>query len=465
MNSILKKQLFIQFIMLILIFVLLLTTLTFAFSKFFHKEREEILINYATEISNTYKQSLFLHTNINNELKNIEKYIDASFIVTDYNDKIKVISSDIENYWLGKFFKISDYKLKKNNSFVKLKGKIPPLFNQKMVVIGYPMFFLDNYIGAVFICYPAQNLLKTIEQSYKIILPIMFGYILLAFALTYIFSKKLTSPLIQISNNAKLMASGNFEKKINIKSNDEIGQLADALNEMSENIFKQEKKRDEFISNLAHDIRSPLTSIKGFIEALLDGTIPPEKTTRYLKILLEETNRLTKLSNNVLDISRLKDNNQNNKIAFDINELIRNTTSCFETRLLEKNLKINASFEKEKIIVFADIEKIERVIYNLIDNAIKFTENYKNIYISTKIKSNKALITVKDEGVGIPIDMQKKVFERFFKSDFSRGKDKMGSGLGLYIVKNFILSQGENITLKSQEGQGCEFLFTLSLFE
>ena len=206
--------------------------------------------------------------------------------------------------------------------------------------------------------------------------------------------------------------------------------------------------------------------MKGFLQAIIDGTIPEEKKEKYINIVLEETERLTVLANNILDINKLEDmDSQDRSVSFDINELIRRIIISFEARAVSKNLDIKISFAEKESFVYADLDKIQRVVYNLIDNAIKFTDNNKSIYISTTVKANKVFVSIKDEGPGISLEEQKRVFDRFYKADYSRGKDKKGSGLGLSIVKEFILSQGEEIELKSEVNKGSEFIFTLTKSE
>ena len=196
---------------------------------------------------------------------------------------------------------------------------------------------------------------------------------------------------------------------------------------------------------------------------MIDGTIPEEKKEKYLNIVLEETERLTGLANNILDINKLEETNSiENFISFDINELIRRVVISFEARAISKNLDIKISFAEKETFVVADLEKTQRVVYNLIDNAIKFTEKGKRIFITTNIKNGKVFVSIKDEGCGISEEEQKRVFDRFYKTDYSRGKDKKGSGLGLSIVKDFVLSQNENIELKSKLNEGSEFIFTLT---
>lgn len=469
MNTLFKKQFFVQSFILIVSFVLLGAGLTKAFSSFFVEQKTNLLIEQSQKVAKTFKQAYFLEgpyslLAFENEIQILEEYLNASFIFIDNEDIIRVVSSKIDKDLINK--KINLNKLiygTKHGAYYEVQGDMGGIFKEPMITVGTPMVINEQYIGIVFISTPVTDLLLTVEKSYQIIILFTVFAIIGAFILVYLFSKKISLPLTEINKAAKVMASGNFKKRIDINTKDEIGQLANVLNDMAENLYQQEKRRREFISNISHDIRSPLTSMRGFLQAIIDGTIPEEKKEKYIHIVLEETERLTTLANNILDINKLEDvDNIDRNITFDINELIRRIIISFEARVVSKQLNVNISFAEKETFVFADLEKIQRVIYNLIDNAIKFTENNKGIFISTIIKNDKVFISIKDEGVGISEEDQKRIFDRFYKADYSRGKDKKGSGLGLSIVKEFILSQGENITLKSELNKGSEFVFTLT---
>ncbi len=469
MNTLFKKQFIMQSFVLIISFALLGAGLTKAFSSFFVEQKKDLLVEQSKKISKTFKQAYFLDGRygllaLQNEIEILEEYLNASFIFIDDKDNIKIISTDIDSKWYNKkvdFKKILEEN--KNENYYEIKGNMGGIFNEPMLSIGRPMNINEQYIGTIFINTPVTDLFLTVEKAYQIIMLFTIFAIIGAFILVYLFSKKITLPLIEISNAAKIMAGGDFKKRVYINSKDDIGQLANVLNDMAESLDEQEKRRREFISNISHDIRSPLTSMKGFLEAIIDGTIPEEKKEKYINIVLEETERLTVLANNILDINKLEDmDNQNKNVSFDINELIRRIIISFEARAINKSLDIKISFAEKETFVFADLEKIQRVVYNLIDNAIKFIENEKCIYISTNVKSNKVFVSIKDEGPGISLEDQKRIFDRFYKADYSRGKDKKGSGLGLSIVKEFILSQGETIELKSELNKGSEFVFSLT---
>lgn len=270
-------------------------------------------------------------------------------------------------------------------------------------------------------------------------------------------------PLGKLRKSAGEYAIGNYSTPINMKRNDEFGFLAYTLDYMAQSLKDSDEDQRKLISNISHDFRSPLTSIKGYIEAMLDGTIPPEMQEKYLNIVLRETERLTKLTSGLLTLNSM-DPKQNRlcKTSFDINTVIKNTAASFEGTCLAKRITIDLLFSDWASYVYADMGKIQQVLYNLIDNAIKFSPQDSVITIETTAKYEKIFVSVRDTGIGIPKDSLKKIWERFYKTDLSRGKDKRGTGLGLAIVKEIIQLHEENINVISTEGVGTEFIFSLS---
>jgi signal transduction histidine kinase len=199
---------------------------------------------------------------------------------------------------------------------------------------------------------------------------------------------------------------------------------------------------------------------------MIDGTIPVEMQGKYLNIILSETERLNKLTQSLLELNRFGQHGMMLDIAdFDINNLIRKTILTFEGRCKDKGITFDLVLTGEELLVRADMSKIQQVLHNLIDNAVKFSHHDSSIGIETRVKNEKVLISVKDTGIGIPADSIKKIWERFYKTDLSRGKDKKGTGLGLSIVKEIIQAHQENINVVSTEGVGTEFIFTLPLSE
>ena len=222
----------------------------------------------------------------------------------------------------------------------------------------------------------------------------------------------------------------------------------------------------KFIANVSHDFKSPLTSIKGYTEAMKDGVIPPEEQGKYLEIIAFETERLTKLTSNLLSLSGFENGGTKLELSvFDINAMIKKTAMTFEGTCTKKKVTLNLTFEADKENVQADFGRIQQVLYNLIDNAVKFSNEFSVVDISTKVRGSKVLISVKDHGIGIPADSIGKIWERFYKTDVSRGKDKKGTGLGLAITKDIVEAHHENINVVSTLGVGTEFTFTLPLAE
>ena len=273
-------------------------------------------------------------------------------------------------------------------------------------------------------------------------------------------------PVRKLTKTASAYAQGDFSVTADVHSNDELGYLAASINYMATELHTLEDDQRKFISNVSHDFRSPLTSIKGYVEAMLDGTIPLEMQEKYLNIILFETERLNKLTKSLLELNQFGSRGiMLDATNFDINQTIKTTVQTFEGVCMEKHLFFDLTLTGEKLMVHADYGKIQQILYNLIDNAIKFSHNNATIYIETTTKNEKVFVSIKDTGIGIPKDSMNKIWERFYKSDLSRGKDKKGTGLGLAIVKDIINAHNENINCISTEGVGTEFIFTLPLIE
>ena len=357
---------------------------------------------------------------------------------------------------------ISDFDPTATGNKSYMVGRYFNSFDEDYLSVSAPITGNFRTYGYVVIHLPMRN----VTQSQYHILNIVYITSLIVFLLSMIilivFQRIVYSPLKKITDGAKAYAEGDLKYEINVNSNDEMGYLAATLNYMSDKLDDTENYQKKFISNVSHDFRSPLTSIKGYLEAILDGTIPLEMLEKYLNRVIDETKRLTKLTESILSLDSIE-SVKLNKTNFDINEMIRNTASSFEVQCNSKNITIELIFINVSQYVFADFGKIEQVLYNLIDNAIKFSSQNSSITIQTSIKKEKLFVSVKDTGIGIAKNEQSKVFDRFYKSDLSRGKDKKGTGLGLAIVKEILQTHGENIDVISTVGIGTEFIFSLPI--
>lgn len=294
--------------------------------------------------------------------------------------------------------------------------------------------------------------------SYVTLLIILLLSLILVFGFLFMIYR----PLKSLTYAADEYAAGNLNYTFVNETSDEIEYLGASLQYLAGQVNKSGESQRKFVSNISHDFRSPLTSIKGYVEAILDGTIPPEMQERYLNIVLSETQRLNKLTKGLLTLNTFDDKGYLIEFGdFDINVVIRQTLETFEGACREKNITFSLTFDEPEQMVYADLDKIQQVLYNLIDNAIKFSHPNSQIFIETVQKHHKVFVSVKDTGMGIPQNSLKNIWERFYKTDVSRGRDKKGTGLGLSITKEIIQAHGEHINVVSTEGVGSEFTFTL----
>ena len=278
----------------------------------------------------------------------------------------------------------------------------------------------------------------------------------------FFYSFHVRKPLHEITKGASEFANGNLSYQIPVDSENELGYLAKNLNYMADKLNRNGEYQRQFISNISHDFRSPLTSIKGYVEAMIDGTIPVEMQEKYLKIISYEAERLEKLTRGLLTLNELDIQKRMLNIqSFDINQVIKSTAASFEGTCTTRQILLELVLSGKELYARADIEQIQQVLYNLLSNAIKFSPDHSTITIETTEKNDKIFVSVKDHGIGIPKSSINKIWERFYKIDRSRGKDQKGTGLGLAIVKEIISAHGQHINVISTEGVGTEFIFTL----
>ena len=428
--------------------------------------RESTII--ATDLKSYFTTDKVELPDIQNELNIVGRYLSAEIWIIDTEGTMLLRSSmpyiqSVANTspFIIEDFNISDF----GNSYFRT-GSFYEYFDVDTLSVFSTITNNYKVQGYVLIHQPMTEVLQESNSIVNIVFYSTSILLFCAFVLLFAFTFIVYRPIRKITNAAEQYAKGNFSQKIKVASNDEIGYLADTLNYMADTLNTFEDEQRKFISNISHDFRSPLTSIKGYIEAMLDGTIPVEMQDKYLNIILFETNRLNKLTQNILDLNQFG----NNAIVldindFDINQMIRTTTLTFEGVCNKKGLSFDLLLTGQELFVKGDMGKIQQVLYNLIDNATKFSNNNSTIIIETNIRNEKVLISVKDTGIGIPSDSIKKIWERFYKTDQSRGRDKKGSGLGLAIVKELVQAHNENINVISTEGVGTEFIFTLPLSE
>lgn len=291
---------------------------------------------------------------------------------------------------------------------------------------------------------------------------ILFAVLLLASIVIWMLTKKMVTPLQQMSAAAKRFAVGDFSYRVKIESNDELSDLGYAFNEMAEALDKLESSRRSFVANVSHELRTPMTSISGFIDGILDGTIPKEKHEYYLKIVSDEIRRLSRLVVAMLNMSKMESGDFEMKPKnYNISDQIIHILLTFEQKIEKKSIEIKGLDNLKLMYVHADTDMIYQVIYNLFDNAVKFTNEYGYIRIIVEDIGDMLEVTIKNSGEGIKSEELSRIFERFYKVDKSRSLDAKGTGLGLYIVKMIVEMHGGRIYARSDRSDEAEFIFTL----
>lgn len=403
-------------------------------------------------------------TALSERLRTIDTFAKARILIVNLNGTVKVDSRRGFNENEA-FRSLPNWLLEKD---VHIGNDTMSVFKEESAVVVHPINIDFVLKGYVLLATPLTDIIKNARyhlDTLNISILLLSGIFIIILLILYRIS---IVPLRAVIRATREYASGNLHYKLETgrKRHDEFNDLIEAIQFMASELNQMEDYRRKFISNISHDFRSPLTSIRGFATAMIDGTIPPELHNKYLNTICFEAERLTKLTSGLIELGKFDSKAVLLEVRdFEINQVIKNTAMTFEGSCREKYLSLNLIFENEVERVRADKGKIEQVIYNLIDNAIKFSNQNSEINIHTWQKGNKVFISVKDFGVGIPKDSIKKIWERFYKKDLSRGKDKKGSGLGLAIVKEIIQSHGEEINVVSTEGAGTEFVFTISKAE
>ncbi|MCI9430105.1 MAG: GHKL domain-containing protein [Lachnospiraceae bacterium] len=429
------------------------------------RERADSLYKEATLIANTYASDLYNNQasldTVKTQLDALDTYLSATIWIINPSGRIILDSSapvDIDNPIIVEHF---DPTVTAGSYYTV--GNFFDSFTEDTLSVFAPITSHFKVNGYVVIHIPMSTIQASSDNLLNISYILLIIMLLLSMIILFFFTEMVYIPLRKITYATEQYAIGNLHYEFQVDSADEMGYLASSLSYMASEIAKSEDNQKKFVANVSHDFRSPLTSIKGYLEAMLDGTIPPEIHEKYLQIVLNETERLTKLTNGLLQLNNMNTRGMIlERTDFDVNQMIRNTAATFEGICKNKMIGIELILTGEHLLVNADMDKAQQVLYNLLDNAIKFSHNDSIIKIETTEKSNKVLISVKDNGIGIPKDSLKLIWDRFYKTDLSRGKDKKGTGLGLSIVKEIIHAHGENINVVSTEGVGTEFIFTLA---
>jgi signal transduction histidine kinase len=471
-----KKSLFTKlmstyFIILIISYSLVAIFLSFWFNNYYYAQRENELIregmningvnnivyNYLTNKSDTSK----LHA----ELATIDTLINARILIFDKYGYPKSYTGSKLDYDLKKQLKGTEIDdVLKGNIVTKVgSGNFMERITSTMLIVGVPVTSNDVIIGGVFLHSPIDEIKNSIKWVLFVVWMSAFFAILISAFIIYYFSERiLIKPLGTINQTAKSISKGEFDKRVEVDSDDEIGDLAVSFNYMADSLQGLENMRKNFIANVSHELRSPMTSINGFISGIIDGTIPEEKWLHYLMIVHDEIKRLIRLINDILDLASLESGEFSLHVGvFDINELIRQRVIKFEDKINKKKLKMDVILVGNKIKVKGDRDRIDQVITNLLDNSIKFVPEEGVIEIKTEMKDELLLISVYNNGKSIPKEEIKYIWDRFHKADKARSKGG-GTGLGLSIARQIVNQHKQTIWVESGD-EGTKFTFTMNI--
>lgn len=338
------------------------------------------------------------------------------------------------------------------------------LYREPRYLVGLPITNDKGYLqGLVLVSASASNISGVWRDLSGILLVTALAVVLIAAIISSVTSMRQSQPIKEIAAAARQFGLGRLDVRVDVGSRrDEVGELAEAFNAMADSLAKSEQRRSEFIANVSHELKTPMTSIAGFADGILDGTIPPDQERHYLQIISSETRRLSRLVRSMLDLSRLQSDERAAQQQFDLCETLVRALVTLEGKVNAKRLEVDAQLpQDEPVPVWGDQDAITQVCYNLLDNAIKFSQEGGVLGLSVTVKGPKATVTISNQGETIPPGEQQLIFDRFHKTDHSRSADRDGVGLGLYIVKTILNSHKETISCVSEDGV-TKFIFTMT---
>jgi len=346
-------------------------------------------------------------------------------------------------------------------------GVIKNLYTDERYVVSAPILNGTQAKGIVIVSSPTAATNQILNRISNIFLTASVFVVMMAVLAVTAFARRESRPLRDMAKVANAFAHGNLKARVRLEEDysEEMEELALAFNNMALSLQKSEYQRQEFVANVSHELKTPMTTIAGYIDGILDGTIPESRRDHYLRIVSEETKRLSRLVRSMLDISQLQKEEgipDEKKMHFDLEEAMGQVLITFEKKINDKKLDVDVEFPEHPVYTMANRDYITQVIYNLLDNAVKFCPEGGTLGLKIREGGNKAYISVSNDGDTIPADELPLVFDRFHKLDKSRSQNRDGWGLGLYIVKTIVCSHGENISVSSKDGK-TEFTFTMPL--
>lgn len=444
----------------------------FLLTKYFKSEKYQLLYNNAVNARNIV---------VENYNGNMKMFLNVEYIMARYNVINSSIDADvfltnskgeIEIYQNNKFYNkkftvpAEVMQIVFQKGIYQVKGNLEGVYKDAYYVVALPVS-LNNYdfSGAVFVATSSKYVDKLFGNMAKILIISFIVVMLISTAIILFVTNKMVLPLKDMAKMAKVFAKGDFKNKIPINQDNEIGELSLELNKMAESLEQMEDNRRYFIASVSHELKTPMTIIMGSIEAILDGVVATEDQNEYLQVIFNEVKRLSNVVTSMNNLTKIDSGQmQLEKKKVNINEIIRQVIFNFDKAISNKNIEIYG-LNNEDIFVKADNDLIYQVVYNLIENAIKFVNENGYIKIRYQYSSDLVYIGIKNSGMGVDSDDIKHIFDKFYKVDKSRGMDKNGMGLGLYIVKKILKLHGSDVEVESIPNEYIEFFFWLPKYD
>ena len=468
-NTLFSKMLFIYLSVTLTLLILLGVTTSSIFVQHYISERELELSREGGEISAVISDKYMSDEKRNVALEELltiaRKYdglIQLSFFDNHYGTvsvmNTSTVSTDKWSYIAEYYDYMSQFDFNNNRDTTK-RDLFSKLIDTRTMTLAMPIRGNGSIVGTLCFTVDMTDTYSIIESVVVDVVIFSALGIVLAFIAVFYVTELITRPVAAITKTVRSFSKGEFKERIGFKSDDEIGELAVSFNKMADELNTLEDARRSFVANVSHELRSPLTSMRGFLEAMQDGVIAPEDYNKYLSIVIEETKRLTDMVNDLLDMAKIESGGDQVLVleVFDIAEVIRTTTITFEARLNSKHINVDMRLGNGCIYVEADKGQIIHVLRNLIDNAIKFTPENGSLLISITEERHIVWIKVKDSGKGIENDDLPHIFERFYKAEKAHTRNGTGTGLGLAIVKRIIDAHEQNITVENDNGACFKF--------
>ena len=347
-------------------------------------------------------------------------------------------------------------------------GYIQGLYDDARYIYSLPVYtYQGQLLGVVVMSRTTEDAQVLLDQMTDVYLPLAALVIIVSVFVIALYVRRQTHPLYEMARTARSFGHGNLDARVDTsrKHPREVEELALAFNNMASSLQKSEYQRQEFVANVSHELKTPMTTIGGYVDGILDGTIPPEKSRQYLQIVSDETKRLSRLVRSMLDISQLQTEEgipEEKKTRFDLSEAAGQVLITFERKITSKGVQVEVEMPEHPVFTFANADYVTQVIYNLLDNAVKFCPEGGVVGLRIQESDHKAHISIYNDGETIPPEELPLLFDRFHKLDKSRSQNRDGWGLGLYIVRTIVCSHGENISVSSRDGR-TEFTFTMPL--